>query len=209
VKQIELCLKVCGVMLGLAGIAVGQETPKIDIFGGFSYLRVHSGEVPTDNALNGILPVSHRNVNFNMAGWNGSATENLNYWFGGEFDARGAYSSPTFTYPGLPVSTTPVLTKIHAFTYGPRFSFRRIPRVVPYAHILLGAAILDATTNQSGTSASTAALAVIPGIGLDVNVSQRLAIRLFQLDYMMTRFYNQRQDNAAVSAGFVLHFGNK
>jgi hypothetical protein len=67
VKQIELCLKVCGVMLVLAGIAAGQEIPKIDVFGGFSYLRVHSGEVPADNALNGILPVSHRNVNFNMA----------------------------------------------------------------------------------------------------------------------------------------------
>jgi hypothetical protein len=204
VKQIDLCLRACGLMLALAGIAAGQEVPKIEVFGGFSYLRVHSGSVPVDTNLNGIVPAAQRNANVNMAGWDGSATENLNYWFGGEFDARGTYGSqPSF-------STRPSFsTKIHAFTYGPRFSFRRIPHVVPYVHILVGAALFNAVANQSGPSASTAAVAVIPGAGIDVNVSQRFAIRLLQLDYMMTRFYNQRQDNAAVSAGFVFHFGNK
>jgi hypothetical protein len=198
VKQIELCLRACGLMLALAGLVAGQEIPKIDVFGGFSYLRVHSGSVPVDTALNGIVPAAQRNANLNMAGWDGSATENLNYWFGGEFDARGAYGSQ----PSLS-------TRIHAFTYGPRFSFRRIPHVVPYVHILVGAALFNAVANQSGPSASIAAVAVIPGASIDVNVSQRLAIRLLQLDYMMTRFYSQRQDNAAVSAGFVFHFGNK
>jgi hypothetical protein len=42
-----------------------------------------------------------------------------------------------------------------------------------------------------------------------VNVSNRIAIRALQIDYLMTHLYSRRQDNARISAGFLIRFGNK
>jgi hypothetical protein len=185
------------VLIGLAGIMAGQEIPKVDVFGGLSYLRVHSGDTPVNIDLNRSFVAANRNVNLNMGGWDSSITENLSYWFGAELDARGAYGSPNA-----------VSNKIHAFSYGPRLSWRRNPRLVPYFHFLLGAALYNAPSNPSGPSAYSAAVALIPGIGVDFNVNRRLSLKLFQVDYMLTGFYGERQDNLAVSAGLVLHFGS-
>jgi hypothetical protein len=45
------------------------------------------------------------------------------------------------------------------------------------------------------------------GGGADVKVSPRVALRLLQADYLMTRFSRARQDNIRLSAGIILLLG--
>src|SRR5262249_34121764 len=54
------------------------------------------------------------------------------------------------------------------------------------------------------------AFAADGGVGLDINASRHVAIRLFQGDYLYTQFNdgkNNRQDNFRVSGGLVFRFG--
>jgi len=94
-------------------------------------------------------------------------------------------------------------------------------RLRPYAHILVGYAYVTGTLNSSaiflpiptllpqGYSKTNGAFAVAPGVGADLSLSPHFAVRLFELDYFMTRFYSQRQDNARLSAGIVFQFKGK
>jgi hypothetical protein len=46
------------------------------------------------------------------------------------------------------------------------------------------------------------------GGGADYNLSERAAIR-FEGTYLMTRFFDLRQDNVQFSTGLVIRFGRK
>jgi opacity protein-like surface antigen len=225
-------LLVLGVGFCLAwtgAIGSAQEIPKVQISGGISYLRFHaSAAEATDLSSQLGVPVQTNNVSSNLFGWNSSVTENLNSWFAGELDLSGFYGSPVASF--LSPATTPlnlsqhvpVLAAVHSFMYGPRFSYRKKGRFVPYAHILLGGAHFNGTINQSsvltasplasvasGTRVSDTAFAAAPGGGLEISVNSRFAVRPVQIDYLMTRFYAQRQDNLRFSAGIVFNLGTK
>jgi opacity protein-like surface antigen len=222
-------------MVCLAQIGSSQEIPKLELFGGGAYVRVHASGAENSQVV-GVpdFVLQQRNLNFNLYGWNTTATENVNRWFGADLDVSGLYGSPTPNFlcsaSSLSnalscLSASPkrpaVITKLHTVTFGPRFSFRRYGRVVPFVHVLVGVAHISGTVSGSSiftpiptllpqnTSRSNTALAVAPGIGLDLSVSSHVAVRLFEIDYLMTRFYNQRQDNGRVSAGIVFRFGTK
>ena len=65
-----------GFMLLFSGAAMAQDTPKAEVFGGYSYVNVHGFSVP--------------------GGWHGSLAGNVNRWFGivgeisGHYESRGA-----------------------------------------------------------------------------------------------------------------------
>jgi hypothetical protein len=221
-------------LLCLARVGLSQETPRYQAFGGFSYLRVHASGAEDDQVVG--LPdfmLQQRNVNFNLYGWDTTFTENVSRWFGADLDVSGNYGSPfpSFLCSASSVSNalsclsstpvrTAIYTKLHTYTIGPRFSLRRYGRVVPFAHVLAGAGHISGTINHSAifvpiptllpqnTSQSNTALTVIAGAGIDINVNSRVSIRAFELDYLMTRFYNQRQDNGRASFGMVFNFGH-
>ena len=218
-----------------ANDASSETIPRFTVFAGGSYVRVHASGAEGSQIV-GVpdFVLQQRNLNFNLYGWNTTVTENVNRWFGADFDVSGLYGTPKPTFlcsassisnafsclSASPVSPA-VITKLHTFTFGPRFSFRQFGRVVPFAHVLIGVGHINGDVNGSsiftpiptllvqGASRSNTALAVAPGAGLDLTVSHRIAIRLFEIDYLMTRFYNQRQDNGRVSAGVVFQFGRK
>ena len=60
--------------------ALAQQTPKVEVFGGYSNL--------TPN-----VDVSNINGNFNLSGFDVSVTENLNSWFGGVLDFSSHYGT--------------------------------------------------------------------------------------------------------------------
>jgi len=208
------------------------DFPKYTVFVGGSYFRTHESGAEASQVFG--VPdflIDRRNLNFNLYGWNATVTENVNRWLGADFDFSGLYGLPIPAFlcsassPSNGAScftTTPVpatvITKIHAFTFGPRFSMRRFGRVVPFAHVRLGVAHLIENIEGSSiflptgdllrnhTEASDTAFVVSPGAGLDFTLSRRIAIR-FEGDYFMTRFYNERQDNLRASAGLVFQFG--
>ena len=102
----------------------------VEVFGGYSYFHAETGR--------------------DLHGWNGSVAANLNKWFGLVVDVSGHYDSssssivvtiPDFpTLPGLPPIEfrTRVDTNIHTIMVGPRFSYRKIEKITPFAHALFG-----------------------------------------------------------------------
>jgi hypothetical protein len=159
--------------------ALGQETPKVEVFGGYSNLSAN---------------VNASSINLNGA--NVSVAENVNSWFGGALD----FSSHFGTENGKSVST-------QSLTYGPVFSYRKSKSVTPFGHVLLGA--VRGGPEYLDISKSEFRFGVYAGGGVDVKVNPNLALRLIQVDYLLTRFSNATQDNFRLSAGIVLRFGKK
>ena len=82
---------------------------------------------------------------------------------------------------------------------------------MPFAHALFGVAKLKTETNEFGPllSFSDTSFALALGGGLDVTVNDRLAIRVVQIDYLRTSFFDGTQNKGRIAAGIVLRFGKK
>ncbi|HEV2424697.1 MAG TPA: outer membrane beta-barrel protein [Terriglobia bacterium] len=156
-----------------------QNTPAVEVFGGYSHLMGNLG-----------------NSTVNLNGFDGSVTENLNRWFGGTLDI----SSQFGTEAGYKVNSQTI-------TYGPMIAYRKNPKIVPFAHGLLGA--VRGSPEYLGISKSEYRFAMLGGGGVDVRLSSRVSLRLVQFDYLFSHFSMMRQDNIRISAGFVFRFGQK
>lgn len=160
--------------------AVAQDFPKFEVFGGYSY--------------------DHRSVGGTGFGFNGGSTSflyNPTSVVGFKTDF-GVYHNKSFG------------TNTTTFTYlfGPQFTYRGNEHVTPFFHVLLGGA--HQSSSFAGVSDSANAFAFAPGGGLDVNVSPHIAIRVAQVDYLLTKFKDDednRQNNVRVSAGIVFRWG--
>ena len=103
-----------------------------------------------------------------------------------------------------------------SYLFGPRFSLRKSSRFTPYVQALVGGArvstsLVDANTGnpivQNGFAAAF-------GGGLDVRVTNHIAVKPFQIEYLMTQVpniwsANNTQNNIRYSAGLVFRFGAK
>jgi opacity protein-like surface antigen len=182
-KMLLVPVLVC--VLPLAAIAQ-EHYPKAEIFGGYSYLRAND-------------PLSF--VDLNLQGWNASFSGNISNWFGIVGDVSGHYGSPTvfgFGVPFLDVNT-------HSVLFGPGLSYRS-DKIAPFAHFLIGTT--RASAGAFGLSYSRNALSAAVGGGIDLRINNNFAVRVFQADYLMTRFYDERQNNLRLSAGIVVLLGN-
>jgi len=129
----------------------------------------------------------------NTNGWNAALTGNVNRWFGVTADFSGSYKGAG----GLSA-------KAHTFTFGPQFSLRS-GRVTAFAHVLAGG--FHASGGFEDLSAGTRGLAVLAGGGIDARVNARLAVRLFQADWLLWRTQGiTEKQNARISAGVVFCF---
>jgi opacity protein-like surface antigen len=181
--------KVClllGLFLVISSAAIAQDAPKVEVFGGYSYLRINPG-----SGFSGI----------NLNGWNASVAGNFNRWLGVKADFSGNYGSPSITFPGP--TTISVNTKVHNFLFGPQISARR-DRFTVFGHALFGGTHVNGST--FGVSASDTGFGMAFGGGLDVKVHDHFALRLGQADYLLTRISGDNQHNFRYSAGVVLRF---
>jgi opacity protein-like surface antigen len=171
-------------LLPLAAIA--QDKPKVEIFGGYSYLH-------TDDALD-----------LDLHGWNASVAGNLNKWFGIKADFSGHYDDVTLS-PGVRADVS-----AHLFLVGPQFTYRKSDTWQPFAHVLLGAARshISARTATGRVRSSDTDFALAAGAGLDANVAKHLAIRLFQADYVYIHNDIDDTHNFRLSTGIVLRLGD-
>ena len=168
--------------------------PAVDLFAGYSYIRFR-----TDTGIKEA---------FNTHGFTGALAGNVNRWFSlvGDFGV--------YRIKDLPPS---VSGSVYTFLFGPQFSHRG-ERWTPFVHALFGAARLSdiqASTIPTGSaffnrSFSQNSFATALGIGLDANINKHVGIRIFQVEYLLTKFTDggdNKQDNFRGSAGLVLHFG--
>lgn len=185
---------------------------KVEIFGGFTYVRdpvqvfnavpfggpivfTAPGDCPAT-----VCPVGGGNFStshVNTHGWEVSGNLKLTSVIGAVADFSGNYGSIQGS-------------SLHLQTYlvGPQVSFPA--RVSPFAHVLFGLAreslsnpgLVPGISNFGTNNAFATAL----GAGIDVKVLPFISVRLIQVDYLLTRFGSQTQNQPRASAGVVLHF---
>lgn len=137
-------------------------------------------------------------------GFDASVAGNVNQWFGLVADVGGQYTR-------LDDQGFTEKIRTYSILFGPRFSLRRVNRVVPFAHALFGVSHLKTATNEFGPplSFSDTSFGMALGGGLDISINEKFAIRAIQADYLQTRFFGGTQNKGRLSVGIVLRFGRK
>lgn len=175
-----------GLVLAVSMVAGAQDYPKVELFGGYTYNHQSIG-----------------GTGFNFNGGSGSVAINFTPVFGlvGDF---GPYHN----------NTSGVSTTTFTYLFGPKFAFRGNEHVTPFFQVLVGGAH-DSSSFSSGVTSSSSsssgnAFAMALGGGLDAKVSPHVAIRVAQVDYLLTKFQDDqdnRQNNVRISAGIVFRWG--
>jgi opacity protein-like surface antigen len=172
------------VLIALAPLtASAQETPRAELFIGYSYLHLDDG---VSKKLGFLFPTGG-----SANGWNVSIDGNVNRWLGLVADFSGHYGA-----------IRSIDFNRHSFLFGPRVSYRH-KKFTPFAQILFGGAH-DEDPNNSVT-----AFAWTTGGGVDVSVSKHFSVRLMQIEYARATSRGLTENNVRISAGLVLRFGKK
>ena len=193
--------------------AQSDSTPKVELFLGYSYWR----SVPdsTGNRIDGMNGGSTSLAyNFNrhvglVADFAGFGVDSL------EFSSLGPAYSPS--------RNVDAESTVFSVMFGPRFSFRDHGKFTPFLQVLGGVAHAYDVTLDGCTAPIYActplpaqtAFAMTAGGGLDYRLNHRLALRLLQAEFLLTRFQDPTsatgadgwQSNVRLSTGLVLRFG--
>jgi opacity protein-like surface antigen len=188
-KNLVLAAALAGVFAGTAG-AQEVSVPKVEVGANFSAVSFFPrAGVPS----------------FTTEGGSGTIVYNFNRVLSGVADLGGYHNTEAANF-------NPTL---FSYLFGPRLSLRK-SRVTPYVQALVGG--VRATTNLidpvSGASVTENGFAAAFGGGMDVRVSDRVWVKPFQVEYLLTQLPNiwstsDNQHNLRYSAGVVFRFGSK
>jgi len=124
------------------------------------------------------------NPSWNASGWNGQANFYITRLVGITGDFSGAYNSGEH---------------FHTYTFGPVVSTHK-GSFSPFVHGLFGGA------RASAAGVGINGMAMMFGGGVDMGRKQ-IAVRLFQADWLITRFSGvTEKNNARVSTGILFRF---
>jgi len=200
-------------LVGLLLTVLFSSTPlraqdKIEIFGGFSYARVPV-QVFTPIAIAGpviVIPSGTCPITGCPPGIGGFSTDHVNthgWEFSGAFKPI-AWLAAVADFSGHYGSTHGSNLHLNTYLFGPQVSLPA--RVSPFAHVLFGAAHESISNPGVPGLGTNNAFAAAVGAGMDVKPFPFLSVRLFQFDYLMTRFGSKTQNQPRASAGLVLRF---
>ena len=176
-------------VFSLFGVSAhAQDTPKFDVFAGYSYVRNN----PSTSGVG----------SFSLNGGSASVAYNANSWLSGVADFGGYHSGN--------ILNTGASGTLSTYLFGPRVSVRHFGRVTPFGEVLFGVARADASVAGT-TSGSDNAFAMTVGGGVDYKLTDHFAVRPVKVDYLMTRFSPagtaaNTQNNLRVSTGIVFRF---
>lgn len=219
-------------MLAMSCVAMAQDFPKFEVFGGYSYMR---SDLNYDSSVPYYEDYYYQATNGKSGNLNGfelSFSYNLNSWLGIKADFSGHYgdhdlnSSSVYEYTDYEdyygegeyyytdketyKQTGTVEVQRYTYLFGPEFSYRGSSKIRPFAHALFGFSSadlkninvdwtnLDQYSYYEGSSTdyfyegnvtgsfSNTGFAMALGGGLDINVNDKFAIRVAQLDYLGT-----------------------
>lgn len=234
-KATTLALLVLFVLIGTNAIA--QETPEWEIGGDYSFVHFNPAKAYINNPhdLNG----GGASFVYNLNNWLGLKADLQGY---GAAAWTVNIPEPLPVYPTHPIAgtpSTPVVNPLQAvatlpagsykasgdiFTYmfGPQFKYHG-HRLQPFAHVLFGGASSGVWSNllknadiSTTTNKSVSGFAMTVGGGLDYNVNRHVGIRLFECDYLQTRFNPpllatlggiDNQNSFRFAAGVVFNLG--
>jgi opacity protein-like surface antigen len=184
-------------VLAVPSSAWAQDFPKVELFGGYSYVRM---------------------LGDNWSGWNIAATKNFSQNLGITADISSFGNSVSQDLTGYAYRTDG-----HEYTFmiGPQFKARGPQKMSPFGHFLFGAAHhysnyseLSGNTLIPFQSWSSNRFAMGAGGGVDYKLAGHLLLR-GQIDYMGIRFGMSGTTQSAwakfwrLTAGVVLPLGHK
>jgi hypothetical protein len=185
---------IAALTLALPIITLAQETPRMEVFGGYSYMRLDDDGSGLDRDLNGF------NVSGNIIV--------LGKRLGLKADVSGHFGQIKIA-PGV----SNVDQRQFLFLFGPQFSLRKSGKIRPFAHTLFGFENLRLNNSVIGDLTDTG-FAFAVGGGFDIKaLSGRLSFRMVQADYVLTKFSdsaasgNNTSNNLRISTGMVVRFG--
>jgi opacity protein-like surface antigen len=198
--------------------ASAADWQRVELYGDYSYIQYNT-------SVNGL-----KSRAFNGGGGGLQYNFNQHLSVKGDFQGYGSTNnSVTFT-PLLPTPfSTPtsvtVKSRANMFTYmaGPTLSHRS-EKLTVFGEILFGGS--NSTLYARLGSAVNAAGGTLPSIGsqhpftmavgggIDYNINKHMALRLGEMDYLLTRYTNpltstNNQNNFRYSGGFVVMFGGE
>jgi hypothetical protein len=182
-------------ILGFAGVCLAQNTPAWELFAGYSFQRADVREYYKSTPI--VYTFRHQYVNMNGAEL--SVTENMNRWFGGTLDFSAHFASP---------QVLGVSNKEHSYSifYGPQVAYRKSFGTA-FARVLVGGTHTGVSVDPSGPHASDFTLSFAAGGGLDLNLTNKAAVRILQADYVRTSALGISQNNYRLSAGMLFRLG--
>ncbi len=172
-------LFIASVFLTVSVGAIGQDVPKVEVFGGYSWTGA------------------------NLQGVDASVTGNVNSWLGITGDFTGHYGNEQVSGIRLYKNAHTVQGGPRFSKRGKRFTafahaLFGATRFKQYA------TIDDTYIEESATGFTTTV-----GGGLDVTVSRRVAIRALQIDYFRPKFFGTPDNRVRASFGVVFRLGKK
>jgi len=210
--------------------AAQDSTPKVEVFGGYSFVHADTGKL-TGITLDVTLrePSNAFAVGQGFQGWNAEGQYNFDRWVGVVADFAGRSGKPITGTSAVKISGLPDLTA-YSYLFGPVVSYRTKSRITPFVHALvgydrdsLGAAHLSGLpTPVSITKTTYTDFAIALGGGLDYKVISHFALRgqadWFHTSLNLTNFYNSalgpnllpnlatRERNVRLSGGIIVSF---
>ena len=232
-KKILFAMVFAAFFTGMA--AAHEEIPEVEIFAGYSMLKMNASNNDIGSFQDKVYGWDGRWKNtdlflFHNRGAAGSVAFNLNEYFSIVADGRynqgdllkGSYE---FDYvlpvmPEIPVTVqTPFVIgmKNVAALAGPRFSYRNLlnEQATVFVHALAGLDYwrLNCEYTVAGEQLNAKGDKFSPGLaiggGVDINVHEKVAVRVIQADYYMTRQIERRMNNFTLSFGLVFRIGEK
>jgi opacity protein-like surface antigen len=190
--------------------AQSDDNSRFEFFAGYSVLRTRYKSEQTVLLMPVVVAFAGKQT---LNGFNASATAYLTKSFGLTGDFSGHFRTNRIADPlGGNIETH---IRVFNLLGGPQYRFRNHSRVTPFVRALAGVgqtrARLEVPSLNSTDTFSSTDFALAIGGGLDVWVSKRVDLRVFQADYnpifLSSRnelgFGNTRADNVRFSFGVV------
>jgi len=159
-----------------AAVSHAQNTPQADVAVEYSPLYVLTG------------------YTIWMNGASGTVAFNANNWFGvaGDFGVYLGYPSECLTG--------------ETYTFGPRFSYRKLDRLLPFAQVLFGGSHFSASSGGITGGGTEFSFSVGGGGDIGLGSRRKFALRL-EGDYFGIRSNGSTTPSARLSVGMVYRIG--
>jgi hypothetical protein len=168
-------------LIGFPLVGSAQVVPRVDVFGGYTYVHAK---------------FNNNGPTFNLNGWDASVEGRMASWLGVVADVSQQYGTPS----GIQEKQTTAL-------FGPQISAPGIPRVIPFAHALFGVAHGTNQAIPSGSSFSILtgnAFATAVGGGVDIKILGPLWVRPIQADWLHSNLNPDHRTDVRLAAGIVI-----
>lgn len=204
------------VIIACASIAAAQsdDYKKFEFFAGYSHNRIDTGIGDDDPSLRDIVDERE-----GFHGFNTSITGNVSRYVGFKFDLSGHFKSRSIPF-GTIDRGIDIDSRVYNFLGGVQLKDNSSETTFkPFAHALVGAA----HARNSVEISNDVCIAIVPspcpadfteketgfagafGGGIDIRASNRIDIRVIQIDYNPTRLFDSTQHNFRIGFGIVFH----